>query len=71
MRNSECGPVKFAPHCTGQGLRNLEMLKAERSKLKVRTNDTEGVYGIGKYRVNRLNIKGMESIEKTKLARIN
>jgi hypothetical protein len=31
----------------------------------------EGAYGIGKYRVNRLNIKGMESIEKIKLARIN
>jgi len=47
------------------------MLKAERSRLKVRTNYTDGAYGIGKYIVNRLNIKGMESIEKTKLARIN
>ena len=32
---------------------------------------TDGAYGIGKYMVNRLNMKGMESIEKTKLARIN
>ena len=32
---------------------------------------TDGAYGIGKYRVNRLNIKGREIIEKTKLARIN
>jgi hypothetical protein len=28
-------------------------------------------YGIGKYLVNRLNIKGIERMEKTKLARIN
>jgi hypothetical protein len=28
-------------------------------------------YGIGKHRVKRLNIKGIERIEKTKLARIN
>jgi hypothetical protein len=28
-------------------------------------------YGIEKYLVNRLNIKGIERIEKTKLARIN
>jgi hypothetical protein len=31
----------------------------------------DGAYGIGKTRVNRLDIKGMEIIEKTKLARIN
>jgi len=29
------------------------------------------VYGIGKYLVNRVNIRGIEKIEKTKLARIN
>ena len=28
-------------------------------------------YGIGKYLVNRLNIKGMERMEKAKLARMN
>ena len=28
-------------------------------------------YGIGKYLVNRLNIKGMERMEKTKLDRMN
>ena len=31
----------------------------------------DGAYGIGKYMANRLNMKGMERIEKTKLARIN
>ena len=34
---SDCDPVKFAPHCTGQGLRNSEMLKAKGSRLKVRS----------------------------------
>jgi hypothetical protein len=35
------------------------------------SGDPEGAQGIGKYRVNRLNMKGMERMEKTKLARIN
>jgi len=46
----------------------------ERSMVRANTSLSgypDGAQGIGKYFVNRLNMKGMERIEKTKLARIN
>ena len=36
MRISEFGPVKFAPHCTGQGLRNVKLIAGARKAYSVK-----------------------------------
>ena len=49
-----------------------EVLQRRMARAKASlSRDAFGAYGIGKYMVNRLNIAGMEIMEKTKLARIN